>query len=54
MIGAASLDNLSSGFSTRSIKNWAIQPQKMARGLKFQIQEVEGLYYLCRENKGAD
>ena len=26
----------------------------MARGLKFQIKEVEGLYYLCRENKGAD
>ena len=26
----------------------------MARGLKFRIQEVEGLYYLCSENKGAD
>ena len=26
----------------------------MARGLKFQIYEVEGLHYLCRENKGAD
>ena len=26
----------------------------MARGLKFQIKEVEGLYYLCSENKGAD
>ena len=26
----------------------------MARGLKFCIQEVEGLYYLCSENKGAD
>ena len=26
----------------------------MARGLKFRIQVVEGLYYLCSENKGAD
>ena len=36
--------------------NRAVQPQKMARGLKFWINEVEGLYmyYLCGENKGAD
>ena len=26
----------------------------MAIGLKFRILEEEGLYYLCRENKGAD
>ena len=26
----------------------------MARGLKFRIKEVEGLYYPCSENKGAD
>ena len=26
----------------------------MARGLKFHIQEGEGLDYLCSENKGAD
>ena len=26
----------------------------MARGLKFPIQEVEEMYYLYRENKGAD
>ena len=26
----------------------------MARGLKFHIKEVEELYYLCSENKGAD
>ena len=26
----------------------------MARGLKFQIKEVEGLCYLCRENKITD
>ena len=32
----------------------AVQPQEMARILKFLISEVEGLYYLCSENKGAD
>ena len=26
----------------------------MARGSKFQIQDVDGLYYLFSENKGAD
>ena len=26
----------------------------MARGLKFRIEEVEGLYYPCNETKGAD
>ena len=26
----------------------------MARGLKFCIKKEEGLYYLCRENKGPD
>ena len=26
----------------------------MPRGLKFRIKEVEGLYYPCSENKGAD
>ena len=26
----------------------------MARCLKFRIYEVEGLHYLCSENKGAD
>ena len=31
----------------------AVQPQKMARGWKFRILEVEGLYYLCSKNKGA-
>ena len=42
------------GFPTRSNTNRAVQPQKMARGLKFRIYEVEGLYYLFSENKGAD
>ena len=46
--------NRSSGFPTRSDTNKAVLPQKMARGLKFRIYEVEGLYYVCRENKGAD
>ena len=30
------------------------QQQKMARGLKFRIKEVEGMYYLCSEITGAD
>ena len=33
------------GFPTRSETNMAVQPQKMARGLKFQIWEEKGLYY---------
>ena len=41
-------------FPTRSETNQAVQLQKMARGLKFRIYEVEGLYYPCRENEGAD
>ena len=46
--------NWSSGFPTRSYTNRAVQPQKMARGLKFQINIVEELYYPYSENKGAD
>ena len=41
-------------FLTWSDTNWAVQLQMMARGLKFRIWKVEGLYYLCSENKGAD
>ena len=41
-------------FSTRSDTNRAVQSQKTARGLNFRIKKVEGLYYLCSENKGAD
>ena len=37
-----------------SYTNLAVQPQKMARGLKFRIQKVEGLYCSCSENKGVD
>ena len=42
------------GFPTRSDTNQAVQPLKMDRGLKFRIYEVDGLYYLCRENKGTE
>ena len=45
---------LFSGFPTRSYINKDVQQQKMARGLKFLSYEVEGLYYLCTRNKGAD
>ena len=38
-------------FPTWSDTNQAVQLQKMARGLKFRIYKVEGLYYLCRETK---
>ena len=34
--------------------NQTVEPQKMARDLKFRTYEVEGLYYPCSENKGAD
>ena len=42
------------GVLTRSDTNRAVQPQKMARSLKFRILEEEGLYYLCSETKAAD
>ena len=41
-------------FLTWSDTNRAVQLQKMARCLKFRIEEVEGLYYSCSENKGVD
>ena len=44
----------SSGLATRSETNQAVQPQKLARGLKFRIKQVEGFYCLCSENKEAD
>ena len=46
--------NLPLGFPNSSNTNRAVQPQEMARGFKFQIREVDGLYYLCCANKGAD
>ena len=33
----------------RGFTNKAVQPQKVARGLKFCINEVKGLYYPCSE-----
>ena len=39
---------------TWSDTNQAVQLQNMAKGLKFRIKKVEGLYYICSENKGAD
>ena len=41
-------------FPTWLDTNQAVQVQKMARGYKFRIKKVEGLYYLLSENKGAD
>ena len=41
-------------FPTWSDTNRAVQLQKMVRGLKFRNEKVEGFYYLCSENKGAD
>ena len=46
-----SQEYLSLGFPTRSNTNQAVQPQKMARGLKFWILGAKGLFYLCIENK---
>ena len=40
-------------FPTWSNTIQAVQLQKMARGLKFRIRKVEGLFYQCSENKGA-
>ena len=34
--------------------NQAVLSLNITRGLKFRIQKVEGLYYPCSENKGAD
>ena len=47
-------ENKASGFPTRCHTEQAVEPHKIATGLKFCIKEVEGLYYLCSENKGAD
>ena len=37
----------------RATQTWTSTSQKMGRGLKFWIQEEQGLYSVCRENKGA-
>ena len=46
-------ENRSSGFPTRSDRNWPVQSQKKARILKFWIKVEHELYYLSGENKDA-
>ena len=50
--------NLSSEFPTRSDTNRTVQPKNTAKGLKFRMQKVEGLNFLCskyqRERNTAD
>ena len=48
-IGAVSQQNLSFWFPTRFDRIWAVQPQNKALD-----GVVEGLYYLCSKNNGAD
>ena len=33
---------------------WPVWSQKKAGSLKFRIQEVERLFYLCMDNKGTN
>ena len=54
IIWATSRENLSSGFATKVDSNWPVQPQKLARGLKFRIYKLKALHYLGANNKGAD
>ena len=53
IIGAASPENLSLGFPTRSDTNRDKQPRKMARCWNFRIKKVEVLHFLCSEKKGV-
>ena len=46
--------NQQSGFPTKLDKNRPVQSQKQARTLKIWILKEEEMYYLCRENNGAD
>ena len=39
---------------TKSHTNRAVQPHKMARGLKFRTWEEEGFFFLRSENKDAE
>ena len=47
---AATRENLSLGFPTRSDTNGAVQPQKIARGLKSRLYEEEddGTIYVAK------
>ena len=53
-VKAASQENMSSRFPTKSETNRAVRPQKIDRCFEFRILEVEGLYNLCSETKVAD
>ena len=48
------VNTMSLEFPTRSDRNQAVKPQSMIRDLKFRLREVEKLFYLCSESKGAD
>ena len=52
---AAPRENLYRGFATRPDTNRAVQIQKMDRGLKIRIKEVEGLYriYVAKTINGT-
>ena len=50
---AASRQYLSSGYPTNSNTNRAIHLQRLARGLRFRIKEVEEFNYIRSENKAA-
>ena len=47
MVCAASKENLSLGFPTRSETNRAVQQQSKARDMKFRIWKVDGFYYVA-------
>ena len=42
------------GVSDQVDKNQAVQPQKIAIGLKIWFYSLEGLYYPYSDNTGAD
>ena len=53
ILASSRRENLSSGFPIWSDTNQIVQTQKMVKCLKFRILEVDGLYQLRSETKGA-
>ena len=53
-IRAATRENCSSGFLTKSSTNWPIHSQKKAESLKFWKLVEDEFHYPCSENKDAD
>ena len=51
LIWVPSRENLSSGFATRYDSNRPAQPHRLATVLRFWIQQVDLLYYLCSEQQ---